>query len=84
MRRKPSPAWHRWIRVAAAATTWAAVVVGVEAAAENEIGRTARQLEEKIEQQLRLMERGPEPVEPQSTPERPHEDSIEPWELVGV
>jgi hypothetical protein len=73
-----------WLRVAAATATWAAAVIGVEAAGENEIGRTARQLEEKIELQLQLMEHGPGPVEPQSTPERPHEDSIEPWELVGV
>jgi hypothetical protein len=74
-----------WLRVVAAAATWAAAVIGVEAVAENEIGRTARQLEEKIELQLRLMEQGPEPApERQSTPERPHEESIEPWELVGV
>jgi hypothetical protein len=72
-----------WIRVFAAAATWAVTVVTVEAAAENEIGRTARQLEERIELQLRLMEQGPEP-QPESTPARPHEDTIEPWELVGV
>ena len=84
MGREPIRTRRAWIRIALAAATWAAAVVGVEAAAENEIGRTARQLEEKIEQQLRSMEHGPEPVEPQSAPQRPHEDSIEPWELVGV
>ncbi len=74
---------QRWIRICAAAATWAVTVGAVEAATENDIGRTGRELEERIELQLRTMEHGPEP-QPESTPARPHEDSIEPWELVEV
>jgi hypothetical protein len=75
---------RHWLRVAVAAASWAATVGIVEAAAQSEIGRTARQLEERIELQLRLMERvrftapDPPPIE------RSHEEPIEPWELVGV
>jgi hypothetical protein len=67
-----------------AVATWAATVCIVEAAAQAEIGRTARQLEERIELQLRLMERVRAPVPEPRAPERSHEESIEPWELVGV
>lgn len=82
MRRKPVA---RWVRVAVAAATWAATVVAVEAAAESDIGRTRRQLEERIELQLRLMDRGHPTVPSRDpSPERSHEESIEPWELVGV
>jgi hypothetical protein len=82
MRRKPVA---RWVRVAVAAATWAATVVAVEAAAESDIGRTRRQLEERIELQLRLMDRGHPAVPSRDpVPERSHEESIEPWELVGV
>ena len=70
--------------MAIAATTWAATVGIVEASAQNEIGRTARQLEERIELQLRHMERVRVPNSEQRPPERSHEESIEPWELVGV
>jgi len=57
----------------------------VEASAESEIGRTARQLEERIELQLRSMDRGrPVCPQPDPPPQRSHEESIEPWELVGV
>jgi hypothetical protein len=82
MRRKPIA---RWLRVGIAVATWAATVALVEASAEREIGRTARQLEERIELQLRLMERGhaAAPV-PDPPPRRSHDESIEPWELVGV
>jgi hypothetical protein len=82
MRRKPVA---RWVRVAVAAATWAATVVAVEAAAESDIGRTRRLLEERIELQLRLMDRGHPAVPSRDpAPERSHEESIEPWELVGV
>ena len=82
MRRKPIA---RWLRVALAAATWAGTVGLVEASAEREIGRTARQLEERIEQQLRSMERGRAAAPPPApTPQRSHEEPIEPWELVGV
>jgi hypothetical protein len=75
----------RWMRVGVAAVTWAATVGLVEASAEHDIGRTGRQLEDRIEQQLRLMERGRASAPPSDpTPERSHDDSIEPWELVGV
>jgi hypothetical protein len=74
-------------RVAFAAATWAATVVAVEALAESEIARPAHLLEEKIELRLQLMERGRDvgpAQESQPQPERSHEESIEPWELVGV
>jgi hypothetical protein len=45
MRRKPIA---RWLRVGIAAATWAITVGLVEVSAESEIGRTARQLEERI------------------------------------
>jgi hypothetical protein len=82
MRRKPIA---RWLRASVAVATWAATVALVEASAESEIGHSARQLEERIELQLRTMDRGraiaPQPDQP---PARSHEESIEPWELVGV
>jgi hypothetical protein len=82
MGRKPIP---RWLRVGVAVATWAATVVLVESSAESEIGRTARQLEERIELQLRSMDRGGAVApQPDPRPERSHEESIEPWELVGV
>jgi hypothetical protein len=86
MRRKRiSRTLPRWLRVAAATATWAVTVSLVEASAESDIGRTARQLEERIELQLQLMEPGRIPAgQPDPPPERSHDESIEPWELVGV
>src|SRR6185312_4673498 len=75
---------EHWMRIVIAVSSWIAAVTFLELAAETEIGRTARQLEERIELELRMMERfrGPE-IQPPA-PERSHEESIEPWELVGV
>jgi hypothetical protein len=83
MLRKPIP---RWLRVGFAAAAWAVAVSVVEAGSENEIGHDARQLEQRIELQLELMERFGAPAAPSSdpTPARSHEEPIEPWELVGV
>ena len=82
MRRKPIA---RWLRASVAVTTWAATVALVEASAESEIGHSARQLEERIELQLRTMDRGRAVApQPDQAPARSHEESIEPWELVGV
>jgi hypothetical protein len=75
---------RHWLRVGVAAASWAATVGIVEIAAQSEIGRTARQLEERIEMQLRLMERVRVTAPEQLPTERSHEESIEPWELVGV
>jgi hypothetical protein len=81
MRRKPI---LPWLRVAVAAAAWVATVVAVEAA-ESEISRPAHQLEQRIELQLQLMERARDvPPLPDSPPDRSHEESFEPWELVGV
>jgi hypothetical protein len=82
MMRKPIP---RWLRIGFAAATWAVTVSVVEAGSENEIGRNARELEQRIELQLELMDRFGAPT-PSSdpTPARSHEEPIEPWELVGV
>lgn len=81
MMRKPRLSW---LRVAVAGATWVVTVGVVEAAVESEFGPTARQLEERIELQLRLMQRIPDAAPEPRPPERSHEESIEPWELVGV
>ncbi|HEX3769629.1 MAG TPA: hypothetical protein VHV30_02135 [Polyangiaceae bacterium] len=82
MMRKPIP---RWLRIGLAGAVWALTVIGVEAGSENEIGKGTRQLEQRIELQLELMERFGAPTPPvDPTPARSHEESIEPWELVGV
>ncbi len=74
-----------WLRVGVAAVTWALVIAAVQGGAQADIGKSTRELEQRIELQLELMERGGvgQP-QPESTPQRPHEESIEPWELVGV
>jgi len=46
-----------------------------------DIERAGRKLEERIEMQIKG---GGAPVQPPKPPERSHEDSIEPWELVCV
>jgi hypothetical protein len=48
-----------------------------------DIGRAGHKLEKRIEMQLKLKggARLPSPAQPT---ERSHEDSIEPWELIGV
>jgi hypothetical protein len=82
MLRKPIA---RWLRVGLAAVTWGATVLVVEAGAENEIGQATRQVEERIELQLELMDRFGAPTPPPDpAPARSHEEPIEPWELVGV
>jgi hypothetical protein len=82
MMRKPIP---RWLRAGFAVAAWAATLAVVEAGSENEIGRSTRQVEQRIELQLELMERFGAPTPPMDpTPARSHEESIEPWELVGV
>jgi hypothetical protein len=82
MLRKPIP---RWLRVGLAMAAWTVTVFAVEAVSENEIGKSTRQLEQRIELQLELMERFGAPSAPvDPTPARSHEESIEPWELVGV
>jgi hypothetical protein len=87
MMRKPIayPRGRAWLRVSLALVAWAATVFVVEAASENEIGKSTRQREQRIELQLELMERFGAPTPPvDPTPARSHEEAIEPWELVGV
>ena len=51
------PRGKAWLRVSLALVAWAATVFIVEAASENEIGKSTRQREQRIELQLELMER---------------------------
>lgn len=82
MMRKPI---CRGLRIGVAVIAWGTTVAFVEAGAENEIGHATRQLEERIELQLELMERFGAPVVPcDPTPARSHEEPIESWELVDV
>jgi hypothetical protein len=66
----------------AAAASWlsAALLVQSMSIAGVDAGGPARQLEERIELQLKQRHNAPVIQEP----ERTHEDSIEPWELVSV
>ena len=78
MTRKPAP---RWLRFGVAATSWIVGACVAEGAFGTDIGSLGRKLEERIELQLKGGG-ATSPVRPQ--PERSHEDSIEPWELVSV
>jgi hypothetical protein len=78
MARKPA---RRWMRLGVAAASWVLVAWLAEGAVGADIDRAGRKLEERIEMQLRGGSGLRQPVE---QPERTHEDSIEPWELVGV
>jgi hypothetical protein len=70
-----------WMRLGVAAMSWMLCVWLVEVALGPDIGRAGQELEERIEMQLRGGTGSPQPAQ---QPERSHEDSIEPWELVGV
>ena len=78
MTRKPAPPWRR---VGVAVASWAIAAWLVEGAMGADIERAGRKLEERIEMQIKG---GGAPVQPPKPPERSHEDSIEPWELVCV
>ncbi|HZU85260.1 MAG TPA: hypothetical protein VE987_20145 [Polyangiaceae bacterium] len=77
MARKPAP---RWMRFGVAAVPWVLAACFAQGALGTDIGSLGRKLLERIE--LQLKGRAPQPQHPQ--PERTHEDSIEPWELVSV
>lgn len=68
------------MRFGIAAASWVVVAWLSEGALGAELGGACRKLEERIELQLRGGARAPQPQQPQRT----HEDSIEPWELVSV
>jgi hypothetical protein len=70
-----------WVRFGFAAAPWVVSVWLAERALGADIGRAGHDAEERIELQLKGGIGSPQPVE---QPERSHEDSIEPWELVGV
>ncbi|MGA7122720.1 MAG: hypothetical protein WBY94_21650 [Polyangiaceae bacterium] len=80
MARKPGP---RWRRLGVAVVSWVAAAWLAEGIVGTDIGRAGRKLEERIELQLQL-KGGSAPLPPPRQPERSHEDSIEPWELVRV
>jgi hypothetical protein len=69
----------RWLRISVAVASWAIAVSVVQVAVGVEIGRETHELEQRIELQLL----GPRPPDP-GKPEKSHENSIEPWELVGA
>jgi hypothetical protein len=75
---KPAP---RWRRLGVAAVSWAMAAWLAEGAVGADLERPGRKLEERIEMQLRG---GGSLPEPPKQPERTHDDSIEPWELVPV
>jgi hypothetical protein len=77
MVRKPAP---RWTRFGIAAVPWALVVWFAQGALGPELGRSGRPLQERIEMQLKGGGVAPQPKQP----DRSHEDSMDPWELVSV
>jgi hypothetical protein len=66
--------------MALALVTWMAGAAVVEVAVGDEFSQASRQVEERLELQIL----GSPAAAPPSAPERSREDSIEPWELVGV
>jgi hypothetical protein len=71
------------MRFGIAAASWVLAAWLAERAVGADIGRAGQKLEERIEMKLQRM-RGFVPPDPPTQPERTHEDSIEPWELVSV
>ena len=69
------------LRLFVAFAAWMLSASVVQEALGDDVGQAARPLQEKLE--LRVRERNNPPAERQQR-ERTHEDSIEPWELVGV
>jgi hypothetical protein len=68
------------LRTALALVTWMAGAAVVEVAVGDEFSQVSRQVEERLELQILGSPAAPSPA----APERTREDSIEPWELVGV
>jgi hypothetical protein len=77
---QPSGASRR--RVRAAVIGWALAFVGVQAELGETVGRAARNLDEQIE--LELRERSLRAPAPMEHDRGPHDDPIDPWELVSV
>jgi hypothetical protein len=72
------PSWL--MRLGVAVTSWVAVLSVAQAVLGPELAGAAKEVEERIELQLRGLRAPPDPQ-----PERSHEDeSFEPWELVSV
>ena len=70
-------------RLLLAALSWCLVVAGVQASSVGgDIGNAVREFQERIE--LRIRERYNPLSDPEPPPQRTHEESIEPWELVSV
>ena len=76
---KPS----RRMRLGVAAASWLLAAWLAEGMFGADIGRAGHKLERRIELQLQLKGGAPPPQAP-TPPERSHEDSIEPWELISV
>jgi hypothetical protein len=74
-------------RLGFAIASWGAVVGSAQLVAGADIGRAARELEQRIEHRVRGIA-APADVPPgggTKSPERSHEDeSLQPWELVSV
>jgi predicted small secreted protein len=71
------------MRLGVAAAAWVLTACVAQGMLGADIGRAGHRLEKRIELQLRL-KRGAPPPSPSQPTERSHEDSIEPWELIGV
>jgi hypothetical protein len=69
------------LRRAAALATWMVAAAALQLAVGKEFAETSRQVEERLELQILG---SPAPVPSTVQPERTREESIEPWELVGV
>ena len=78
MSRKPA---LRWMRFGVAAVSWSMAAWLAQGAVGTDIGGAGHEIEERIELRLRG---GSGLVSPPEQPERTHEESIEPWELVSV
>jgi hypothetical protein len=78
MGRKPA---ERWMRRGAAVASWVVAASIAHGLVGADLGRAARDIEERIEEHL--LRHGAPP--PEQQPQRSHEvESIEPWELVSV
>jgi hypothetical protein len=62
-------------------SVWATAASGTQLVVGDDIGVPAREREERIERELKARSAPPPDLQQR---ERPHDDAIEPWELVGV
>jgi hypothetical protein len=69
-----------WLRLGVAMASWALALAVAQEVLGADVGRSARELEQRIELRFKAPEAAPD-----RAPARSHdEESLEPWELVGV